>query len=91
MAHNYRGGNHLNSRRTRALLPDPARINVPADLESLDVAREKAPGRVAQLNAAGYVARLVHGWRIFVADGSLTGREIQTPSEFAALLTAAGA
>jgi len=84
----YTGGRHKNSRTTRALLPDPARINVPADWESVAGARERAPERVARLNAAGYVARLVHGSRVFVADGSLGGREILTPSEFEALLAA---
>lgn len=91
MSARYTGGHHKNSRITRGLLPDPARISVPADLESVAESREKAPGRVERLNAAGYVARLVQGWRVFVADGSLSGREVRTPSEFAALLAAVGA
>lgn len=89
MSARYSGGYHKNSRHVSDGLPDPARINVPADLETVEDARLRAPERVARLNAAGYVARLVHGWRVFVATpGSLTGREIRTPSEFAALLAA---
>lgn len=88
MTARYGGGNHLNSRRTRALLPDPARANVPADLESVAEAREHAPERVAQLQAAGFEAWLVGDWRVFIRDGVIGRREIRTPSEFAALVGA---
>ena len=85
-AYRYSGGYAKNSRHVCAFEPDYARMNVPDDLETVDQLRERAPERLAQLQAAGYSARIVHGWRVFVEDGSLSGREIRTPSEFAALL-----
>jgi hypothetical protein len=72
--HNYTGGHPKNSRIARSPEVDAAAIHPRAGEETIEQERERNPERVERLRAAGYDARLVWGFRIFVGS-----REVAVP------------